>query len=283
MQFAPYIKQCYSHTICYSSIQLTLLFILMLLMSACTLTPDTQESKNESGNLESISKEFTDLVTLPKNKQAQPTPSERDIKFQVLNTKNNYLEQEKRLMSGVPNNIIETYQQALTLMDQQKWLAASELFDQVISKQPNLSGSYVNKALILTELSKQQGAKKIEKTEQAKQETTIELLLDKAISVNSLNPYAQYFKGTMLQEKGLFKQASQHYARALSIWPNYGQAQLSMAILLELYRGQLREAYSYYSAYLLHKPNDKQVLRWQAALALKIKRAGLDLPAQQGN
>ena len=38
----------------------------------------------------------------------------------------------------------------------------------------------------------------------------------------------------------------------------------------------------YYSAFLKNHAEDKQVQRWQAALAIKIKRAGLTLPEEQG-
>lgn len=275
--------------------QNTISFILLLtlLMSACSSTPNIStpektRSVGEQGDLKSISKDITDLVALPNieniegNEQAQQTQTSIDTKQTVLNNRNSYLEQEARLMSDVPKEVIATYQQALVLMEQQKWLAASALFDQVIAKQANLSGSYVNKALILRELNKQQGIDRTEQAKKTKEVNESELLIDRAITVNPLNPYAQYIKGKMLQEKGQFEQAEQRYEAALSIWPNYTKAQLNMAVLLELYRGKLLEAYQYYAAYLQLKADDKQVQRWQAALTIKIKRAGLTLPVQKG-
>lgn len=258
-------------------IHLTILFLLMLLISACSSTPVQEKNVDESGDLKNMSKNITDLVELPQNKKTVQIQSPNINLQSVSDTNNAYLEQEARLMSGVPNDVIATYQQALILMEQQKWFEASALFDQVIAKQANFSGSYVNKALILQELSKkEQGDKK------TTQLNASELLIDKAISVNPLNPYAQNLKGKMQQDKGLFKQAEQRYAKALFIWPSYAQAQLNMAILLELYRGKLLDANTYYSAYLQRNINDKQVQRWQAALAIKIKRAGLILPVQEG-
>jgi tetratricopeptide (TPR) repeat protein len=257
-------------------INLTILFLLMLLISACS-TPVQETNVDESGDLKSISKNITDLVELPQKKQTDQIQSPNRNQQPISDTNNAYLEQEARLMSGVPNDVIATYQQAVMLMEQQKWSKASALFDQVIAKQASFSGSYVNKALILQELSKQeQGDKKTTRL------NTSELLIDKAISVNPLNPYAQNLKGMMLQDKGLFEEAEQRYAKALFIWPSYAQAQLNMAILLELYRGKLLDANTYYSAYLQRNVDDKQVQRWQAALAIKIKRAGLILPVQKG-
>lgn len=291
MLFSPYIslppdiKFSSSYFARNNTLYLTVLLLLTLLTSACTNTPN----RNAPDDLKSISKNITDLVVLPNNEsiedfegneQTQQIQTSIGSKQTALNNKNAYLEQEARLMSGVPEDVIATYQQALVLMEQQKWLAANVLFDQVIAKQANLSGSYVNQALILKALSAQQ-----QSTEQAKQTKEVnesELLIDKAISVNPLNPYAQHFKGQILQAKGLFEQAEQRYATALSIWPHYSEAQLSMAVLLELYRGKLLEAYQYYATYLQLMGEDKQVQRWQAALAIKIKRAGLTLPVQEG-
>jgi len=277
MQFVPYIKFLRRYLARYNIIPLTTLFSLTLFLSACSSTQNQQDKVTDKGDFSSIIKDITDLVEFPWNEETQQTQSSNSTPQPLSNTKNTYLEQEARLMSEVPDDVIATYQKALLLMDQQEWKAANALFDQVIAKQPNLSGSYVNQALILTALSKQQPV--VKRKEQLK---AAELFIDKAINVNSLNPYALHAKGKILQDKGMFEQAEQHYAKALSIWPSYAQAQLSMAILLELYRGKLLEAYSYYSAYLQQNADDKQVQRWQAALTIKLKRAGQHLPAQKG-
>ncbi|OUR61319.1 hypothetical protein A9Q74_09095 [Colwellia sp. 39_35_sub15_T18] len=292
MRFIPYIKFSPSYFTGNNPLSLTVLLLLTLLISACSSMPEKTDSAGESNDLKSMSKNITDLVALPSNAQIKQIQTSNGMQQTILKSKNTYLEQEELLMNGVAEEVIATYQQALVLMKQQEWYAANALFEQVIAKQANLSGSYVNQALILTALSKQQqGAKATEQANQSKQAkqpkqanqvTASELLLDKAISVNPLNPYAHYFKGQLLQEKGQFEQAEQYYATALSIWPNYRQAQLDMAVLLELYRGKLLDAYQYYAAYLQLNVDDKQVQRWQAALAIKIKRAGLTLPVQEG-
>ena len=108
------------------------------------------------------------------------------------------------------------------------------------------------------------------------------MLIEPAIKTNPSNPYAHNFKGQILQGKGEFEQAEQSYVTALTLWPNYTEAQLNIAVLLELYRGKFIEAYQYYHIYLLNKPEDQLVKRWQAALAIKINRAGLSVPTIKG-
>jgi tetratricopeptide (TPR) repeat protein len=286
MQFTPYISRFYHYFLRISRLSLIICFAVILLFSGCSNTPESN-SRTDADDFKSLGEKIIDLVTFPiKNSEestnnstgteASNTLSSRAAK-PLINTKNAYLEQEKSLMSGVSEDVVKTYQQALILMKQKKWSAAINLFDQVITKQEYLSGAYINKALILKQLSTQVGRE--QRTEQLNES---ERLIDKAISVNPLNPYAHYFKGQFLQNKGQFEQAEESYAEALHIWPNYTKAQLSMAVLLELYRGKLLEAYQFYSVYLAIENNDKQVIRWQAALAIKIKRAGLTLPVREG-
>lgn len=278
MRFAPYIKFISGYVTRFNRVHIALLVLLTLSMSGCSSKADKQN------DLKSMSKALADLVGFPLAEQSQSMQSANHTQLLLSEYKNAYLEQEARLMSGVPNKIREIYQQALNLMAQKKWVTASELFDQVIAKQANLSGSYVNQAIINLALSKQLSKQqnKAQSSNYTEQLDAAELWLDKAISVNPTNPYAHYYKGKLLQDRGQFEQAEQHYTSALAIWPRYSQVQLSMAILLELYRGKLLEAYPYYSAYLQHNSDDQQVQRWQAALAIKIKRAGLDLPEQAG-
>lgn len=259
-------------------------FIAMLSLSGCSVSPDSTNngrnnngSNNNSENLKSISQRIIDWVNIAETEPDYTSTNETSTP-NTGTSKNRYLEQEAQKMRNVSSEVITTYKQALGLMEQKKWQAALAMFDQVIAKEANLSGSYINKALIFKYLSEQASGKEKQKSHQSNSE----LLINKAIKVNPQNPYAQHLKGRLLQSKGEFEQAEKSYLNALLIWPNYSQAQLSMAILLELYRGKLISADHYYRAYLANQPEDQQVKRWQAALAIKIKRAGLSLPTQQG-
>ena len=90
--------------------------------------------------------------------------------------------------------------------------------------------------------------------------------------------YAHHLQGKVYRLQGQFDKAEQSYLAALAIWPDFTDAQASMAILLELYRGRLLDAHSYYRSYLLLNSDDEEVKRWQAGLEIKIKRAGLAMP-----
>ncbi|TYK65402.1 tetratricopeptide repeat protein [Colwellia echini] len=185
------------------------------------------------------------------------------VKVKHIPAINLYEEQQAKTPVIVPDKVLEDYQQAIALMKVKKWQQADALLDQVILAQPNLSGSYVNKALI----AQQQG-----------ELVEAQALLDKAISINNLNLYAHHLQGQIYRLQGQFNKAEQSYLAALAIWPDFNDAQVSMAILLELYRGRLIDAHGYYTSYLTLNSDDEEVKRWQAGLEIKITRAGLEIP-----
>ena len=232
---------------------------LSLWLSACTAT--TTVDKNQENAV------TTPLVT--NESIAQENRVKEDGAEAVIAKKkqgpaiNLYLQQQANVPVTVPANVLKDYQQAISLMKDKKWQQAQLLFDQVILAQPQLSGSYVNKAIIV----KQQGKL-----------TQAQALLNKAIAANQLNLYAHHLQGKVYRLQGQFDKAEQSYLAALAIWPDFTDAQASMAILLELYRGRLLDAHSYYRSYLLLNSDDEEVKRWQAGLEIKIKRAGLAMP-----
>jgi tetratricopeptide (TPR) repeat protein len=253
-------------------------FIAVLMLSSCSVKPDGNTKNSGMQDFKNGGEEKIGISDLGSNNEANKLKKKTGIieDNSIVSERNIYLEQEAQLMSSVPKDVIETFEQAVVLMQKQQWQSALTLFDEVVIKQENLSGSYVNQSLIWKKLSEQE----LNEEEQKSQYIKSESLIDKAISINPLNPYAHYYKGQFLQLRGEFSQAEERYAVALSIWPAFIQAQLSMAVLLELYQGKLIEAYKYYSAYLLNQGEDIQVERWQAALAIKIKRAGISMPTQ---
>jgi len=256
-----------------SVVKIILLWLYMaasLLISGCSTihdensTPATIKDNNHNNH-------HTGVNRANSNRADNKAGSNKDIKVQKIignSTKENitkvsnaYIEQAQIKMIGVPLTVIDTYREAVELLKQKKWQAAQVLFDKVIKQQPHLAGSYVNKAII---------------AKQHNQLTDAHKFVDKALSLNNENPYAHHLKGQLLTKQGQFIKAEQSYLNALTIWPDYGQAQVNLAILLELYRGKLQEAFHYYQRYLAVHDSDRQVQRWLAGLKIKLTRAGIE-------
>ena len=246
---------------------LTIVLGLVLLQGCSNISGHINEKSNEAEKqtpetLEALSKGITDLVDIPNNSGELS----KDIGGMIdaaKSKRNGYLEQKQQRLANVPSYVIAKYKQALTLMANKEWPKAKLLFDEILVKVPQLSGAYVNKALIFLEQKNLSGAKN---------------QLDKALAVNAMNPYAYQMKGRLARLTGDFEQAEKSYLKALDIWPEYPEAQVNLAILLELYRGRLLDARKYYASYLELQTDDQQVKRWLAGVEIKIKRAGLVLP-----
>jgi tetratricopeptide (TPR) repeat protein len=242
---------------------LTIVLILLLLQGCSNITEDVSETEKQTPEtLGTLSKDLTDLVDLTPGNSKLLSGEDGMIKSSQSN-KNGYLEQKQARLANVPAYVITKYKQALTLMKNREWLKAEQLLDQVLVIQPQFSGAYANKALIAI---------------QQKDFSRANEQLDKALIANPMNPYAYQIKGRIARLSGDFEQAEKSYLKALDIWPEYPEAQVNLAILLELYRGRLLDARKYYSSYLLLKADDQQVQRWLAGVEIKIKRAGLVIP-----
>ena len=235
------------------------LVVSLLLLTSCA-TPVNERKNTQEQTLKSLGSNIVDMVNTQDKEFTQDT-----TKISATKQANLYLTTQSSRLANVSTATINKYHQALALISKKEYQQAEQLLDQIMHLEPRLSGVYVNKAVIAYQ---QQDLSKAE------------YWLDKAVMVNSLNPYAHNFKGLLLRKKGAFEQAKQSYLKALASWPDYADAHVNLAILLELYRGQLLQAKQHYQAYLVLNPEDKKVKAYLAGLAIKIKRAGIELPKQ---
>ncbi|GGQ26616.1 tetratricopeptide repeat protein [Shewanella litoralis] len=234
----------------------------VVLLASCSTTPSSKNSSTQTRSEPSVNAADKGIVDLVNLNSKGVNNSLSDIAGST-DTRNAYLEQAQQRLAEVPAAVLAQYQQAINAMKNQQWQNANSLFDNVIASQPQLSGAYVNKALIAINL---------QAFDQA------DVLLEQAIKANSSNPYAHQIKANLARQQGQYAQAEQGYLTALALWPQYPQAQINLAILLELYRGKLLQAKQFYLAYLVNQPDDEQAKRWLAGVEIKIQRAGLTLP-----
>ncbi|MCT8987185.1 tetratricopeptide repeat protein [Shewanella phaeophyticola] len=232
-----------------------------MFLASCSTAPNSNDANTPSraASSDTAEQHIVDMVNIT-HKDANTTLTAIADKQDQRNV---YLEQASLRLAEVPAAVLAQYQQAINAMKNQQWQNANSLFDNVIATQPQLSGAYVNKAII---------AINQQSFDQA------DALLDQAIKANSSNPYAHQIKANIARQQGQYAQAEQGYLTALTLWPQYPQAQINLAMLLELYRGKLLQARQFYLAYLANQPDDEQAKRWLAGVEIKIQRAGLTLP-----
>lgn len=251
----------------------------LFILSGCSLTSDSSaNNKTDSITIEAIDSNDSDIKSIGQDmikmgvipKEAPKETSKKTVRKSnkqdtaLTSTQNfpiektpyqQFLAQQMLIKSTLAADTKAHYRLALTKMKNQHWQQAKLLLNEVIEQSPELSAAHLNKAL------SQYHLKQFDLAIQS---------LNDAEKINALSPYSYNLQGVLARVVGKFSQAEKYYQKALTIWPDYPQAHLNLAVLFELYRGEFAKAKTHYQAYLLLKPNDKKTKLWLAGLEIKI-------------
>ncbi len=147
---------------------------------------------------------------------------------------------------------LTAYESALELMRARKYENAIVEMKNVAVMDERIAGPWINIGLAYKELGDMQNA---------------QFSFEKAISINSKNPYAYNYLAIMSREGGNFEKAEQLYKKALSVHPDYQNAHLNLGILCDQYLRKIECAIEHYQKYLnLKGGEDKQVSIWMMQL-----------------
>ena len=96
------------------------------------------------------------------------------------------------------------------------------------------------------------------------------LHLEQALQTSPSHPLAHNELGIVYRKLGRFDEARQSYETALSIYPGYHFARRNLAVLCDLYLGDLDCALRNYEAYMETVPGDEEASIWIADIRNRL-------------
>jgi tetratricopeptide (TPR) repeat protein len=145
---------------------------------------------------------------------------------------------------------------ALEAIHQQRYTDAERLLTELTTRDPSLSGPWVNLGSVYAALG---------------DEAAAETAYKHAIDANPDNCAAYTELGILARRNGDFLSAEANYLACVQRVPDFREAYLNLGILYELYLGRLNDALSAYQTYqALSNDQDRRVAGWVADLERRL-------------
>lgn len=155
----------------------------------------------------------------------------------------------------VPHSLRADYEAAIALLARGNHAAAIPALEAVIEKAPELAVPRIDLGIAHHQAGDLEAA---------------EAQLVQALALHPKHPVALNELGIVYRRTGRFEDARRSYEAALDVYPSYHYALRNLAVLCDLYLGDLACALDNYEAYAAVAPGDESAAMWIAGLRLRM-------------
>ena len=157
----------------------------------------------------------------------------------------------------VPESVRLQYYEALRYLRDENLQSGIAVLEQVTEAAPAVTAPQIDLGVAYHRLGD------FEKAEQ---------YLLQALELNSNHPVALNELGILYRETGRFAAAKKQYEAAIAVYPGYHHARRNLAILCDLYLGDLECALNQYEAYMATVADDPEAAMWIADLRNRMAK-----------
>jgi Tfp pilus assembly protein PilF len=156
----------------------------------------------------------------------------------------------------VSREALSRFEKANAAIEKKQWQEAEGQLSWLLENYPQLSGPYLDLALVYRQTRQQEKAADY---------------FSKAIETNPTNLVAYNQYGIFLREQGEFQAAEAQYLKALAVWEPYPETHRNLGVLNDLYLGNKKAALRHYYRYQeLTLGKDRLVAAWIADLERQL-------------